>query len=114
MLHKGKHVQVYYNHFLLTNRAEVVCELTGMPYADIHHIDAAGMGGRDSVHYIENLMALNRHAHEWFGDKTEYKEWLIKIHLEFMKDGVPYYKKNPADPIFFSFMQKFYKKVRFL
>lgn len=112
-MHGGKHLRVYDSYFKI-EPYERVCELTGQKRPDITHIDAAGMGGRDSVHVIENLMALNRQAHEYFGDKTEFKDWLREIHLRFMENQVPYYKVNPGDPIFLEFVQKTYPKVRFL
>jgi hypothetical protein len=34
---------------------------------------------------IENLQALTRQEHEYYGDKTKYKAFLFKKHLQFLE-----------------------------
>lgn len=108
MIHKGKHVKVYLDYF-----GSRVCEITGVPGGDIHHIEAAGMGGRDSVHVIENLMCLERKVHEFYGDKTEFKEWLREVHAQYMEDQIPLYQRSPSDENLQLFIHNL-GKVRFL
>jgi len=49
---------------------------------DIHHIDCKGMGGSKQKDYIENLQALCRECHLKYGDKKQYKEFLLTKHKE--------------------------------
>lgn len=60
----------------------IPCEVCGAKAVDIHHIEARGMGGRNEkeANRIENLMALCRRDHILYGDKTEYKQFLIETH----------------------------------
>lgn len=113
MIHNGQHLKVYDLYFNVLPH-ERRCELTGRIRPDITHIDASGMGGRQSAHVIENLMALDRVAHIYFGDKTEFKDWLREIHLAYMENMVPYYMVRPTDPVFMEFINKCYNSVRFL
>ncbi len=48
---------------------------------DIHHIEARGMGGSKTKDVPENLMAMCRKHHEDYGDITEFKDYLKRIHL---------------------------------
>lgn len=61
-------------------------EISNKKAVDIHHIEARGMGGSNKDD-IRNLMALTREEHEKYGDKKQYKEFLKKIHLNFMRNG---------------------------
>jgi len=58
----------------------IPCEICSQKAVDIHHIEARGMGGTKQKDSIENLMALCREHHLFYGDKKEYKEWLKFIH----------------------------------
>ena len=60
------------------------CEICDRNAVDIHHIECRGMGGtgRDS---IENLMALCRECHLEYGDKKQYKDFLIERHNHHIK-----------------------------
>lgn len=58
----------------------IPCEVCGGRAVDIHHIEARGMGGSKEKDVIENLMALCRACHITYGDITEYKDYLKKIH----------------------------------
>lgn len=93
------HVKDYYDHFGYTRGDFIPCELTGLKYQDIHHIEAKRMGGRSDeshVHKIENLMALTRRAHEFFGDKEQWMQFLIEAHLSFMETGTPWVELYPG------------------
>lgn len=58
---------------------------------DIHHIDSRKMGGSRSKDRIENLMALTREEHDKYGDKKQYRRFLIEAHREFLiKNKVPF------------------------
>ena len=63
----------------------IPCEVCGNPATDIHHIDARGMGGSKEKDYIENLQALCRGCHIEYGDITDLKDMLKKIHLKYME-----------------------------
>jgi len=62
----------------------IPCEVCDNPATDIHHIDARGMGGSKTKDYIENLQALCRGCHIEYGDITDLKDMLKKIHLKYM------------------------------
>ena len=63
----------------------IPCEVCSNPATDIHHIDARGMGGSKTKDYIENLQALCRGCHIEYGDITDLKDMLKKIHLKYMQ-----------------------------
>lgn len=63
----------------------IPCEVCDNPATDIHHIDARGMGGSKTKDYIENLQALCRGCHIEYGDITDLKDMLKKIHLKYME-----------------------------
>lgn len=96
----AKHIKVYEDFFGTRD-----CELTGLPGGDIHHVVAKKMGGSKLRDNIENLMALNRVAHEYFGDKKQFKDWLQEWHEEYMINRVPMYLSRPDDPIFRKFLK---------
>jgi hypothetical protein len=96
-MHGGKHTKIYDEYFGTTCRRDRVCELFGTPNADIAHIEASGMGGRESAHTIENLMALCPAAH--LVTEGGYKDWLKEKHLEFMEDRTPAYEKGWDDTL---------------
>ncbi len=57
---------------------------------------------------IGNLMGLSRQAHEYFGDKKQFKAWLMDRHTEYLKTELPYvYRGAFKDPIFKEFANKF-------
>jgi 5-methylcytosine-specific restriction endonuclease McrA len=58
----------------------IPCEICECRAVDIHHIECRGYGGSKAKDNIENLMALCRECHVYFGDKKEHKENLIKAH----------------------------------
>jgi len=99
----SKHIKVYEEFFGTRD-----CELTGLNGADIHHIVAKQMGGSKIRDNIENLMALTRQAHEYFGDKKQFKEWLQEWHDQYMKHQTPMYIIRPDDPILKEYLIKIY------
>jgi hypothetical protein len=90
-----KYKRVYLEHFDLTINDFFPCEITGQRAVDIHHIEAKGMGGSKKSDEIENLMAVTRDVHLYFGDKTQYKEWLKEVHEAFMEYQIPWVEWNP-------------------
>lgn len=58
----------------------IPCELCGIRANEVHHIEARGMGGSKTKDHIENLMAICREHHDEYGDKKQFKEYLQKIH----------------------------------
>ncbi len=56
------------------------------------------MGGaapESEVHNIENLMALTRKAHDFFGDKKQWMEFLRLVHQSFMETQTPWAELYP-------------------
>jgi hypothetical protein len=74
------YVKVYMDYFGYDISDFIPCEVCGAKSVDIHHVEARSMGGSKLKDNIENLMALCRKHHEEFGDKKQWKEWLIKLH----------------------------------
>lgn len=54
----------------------IPCEVCSKKAVDIHHIDAKGMGGSKNKDYIDNLIALCRECHIYYGDKKQWKDFL--------------------------------------
>lgn len=75
-----KHTKVYTDFFGYGQDSWIPCEICGKTAVDIHHIDARGMGGRDSADEIENLMGVCRECHLEYGDKKQHKEFLKDLH----------------------------------
>jgi len=66
-------------------------ELTGEKAVDIHHIIGRGKCGEDR---IENLMALTRKEHIFYGDKKKYMKHLLINHRLFLQaNGVKFCNK---------------------
>ena len=63
----------------------ICCEVCGAQAQDIHHIECRGMGGTKQADTIQNLMALDRNCHIEYGDKKQYKDFLIEKHNLFIK-----------------------------
>jgi hypothetical protein len=80
-----KHVKIYMEYFDYGIDDFIPCEITGQRANDIHHIDNRGMGGSENKDKIENLMALTREMHDKYGDKKQYREYLQKVHENFIK-----------------------------
>lgn len=84
-----RHTKIYMDYFGFKVAEDCVCEIPecGSAANDLHHIERRGMGGNPSKDKdkIENLMALCRKHHDLYGDVPGYKEYLKKVHIEFMK-----------------------------
>jgi hypothetical protein len=109
-----KHTKIYYGYFDIDVHNPLRCEITGKyKRVDIHHIDARGMGGRPSADYIENLMGIWRIAHEFYGDKKRYKEFLRYAHDKFMETRVPLIEIEPDNIFIQEFLEyedKYYRR----
>lgn len=92
-----KHTKLYLQEMGYDKSDFMPCEITGLRAVDIHHIDCKGMGGSKDKDYIENLMAATREVHLIYGDKKQYMEWLVTVHLTFMMTKVPWIETNPHD-----------------
>lgn len=75
------HCKVYMKYFGYQIAEDIVCEVTGKPANDIHHI--WGRGKDKDV--IENLMALTREIHTDAHNEKISKQELQEIHNEFMR-----------------------------
>lgn len=82
-----KYLKTYLDYFNLDAGDFIACEICNSPAVDIHHIEARGMGGTKDpkANNIDNLMALCRYCHDYYGDKKQYKSYLKSIHLHKMK-----------------------------
>lgn len=87
------HKKVYLSHFNFDEGDFVPCEICGAEAVDIHHIDCRGMGGSKNKDNIENLMALCRKDHLFFGDKKQFKDYLTAIHQLYIENFVDKYEK---------------------
>ena len=72
-----KHQQVYFDYYDIDKGDFVACENCGKTAVDIHHLKFRSQGGQD---VIENLMAVCRPCHVFYGDKKQYKEYLKEKH----------------------------------
>lgn len=75
-----KHVKLYLEGFNYSVSDYIPCEVCNARAVDIHHIYARGMGGTNKPDTLSNLMALCRECHIKYGDKKEYREYLLDIH----------------------------------
>ncbi len=66
----------------------IPCEIPncGRKCVDVHHLKARGMGGIKKEYKAEELMGLCREHHIEYGDLPQFRQWLIDIHLETMKE----------------------------
>jgi len=77
-----RHTKIYLNYFGYDQTDFIPCEVCDKKAVDIHHIECKGMGGSKQKDYIENLQALCRECHLKYGDKKQYKEFLLTKHKE--------------------------------
>ena len=96
-----KHRKIYREHFGLGPDDFAPCEVSGGRGSDVHHIfgrvkceawDTYGITHADDIH---NLMFLSRDIHQWAGQNEFYNEWLMKIHLGFLDDGITGFAREP-------------------
>ena len=62
----------------------IPCEICQARAVDIHHIENRGSGGSKTKDTIDNLMAVCRSCHIEYGDVTDYKPYLKKIHQKWL------------------------------
>ena len=74
------HTKIYLQKMGYDESDFIPCEICSHKAVDIHHIEARGMGGTSKKDDIENLMALCRQCHIQYGDISELKDYLKKIH----------------------------------
>lgn len=81
------HTKIYMKYFNYKIAEDCFCEIPGcgLPAKDVNHIDARGMGGSKTADKIENLMGTCRMHHIEYGDKPQYRDWLIEVHKKFME-----------------------------
>lgn len=79
-----KYKKVYCDYFGYGEDDYIPSEISGSPAVDIHHILCKGMGGSKEMDYIENLIALTREEHLFFGDKKQHIAYLKEVHFAFM------------------------------
>lgn len=87
------HTKIYMDYFGYDISSFIPCEICGAQAVDINHIKARGMGGSKKMDYIENLMGTCRLHHDMHGDKVGHRAFLIAVHILFMKDRIPYFKR---------------------
>jgi hypothetical protein len=86
------HQKVYFTYFNILKNEDYFCEVCERPATGgIHHIDARGMGSRNTckdgvtdVNDIRNLMALCNEHHVEYGDIEDLKPLLREIHTKRM------------------------------
>ena len=75
-----KHTKLYHEYFMYDPGDWIGCEVCDKTAVDIHHIEPRGMGGSSERDTQENLMALCRECHSYFGDKKQFKRMLKTMH----------------------------------
>lgn len=75
-----KHTKLYHEYFMYEPGDWIGCEVCNKTAVDIHHIEARGLGGSKYKDEPENLMALCRECHSYFGDKKQFKRMLRIMH----------------------------------
>lgn len=104
----SKHLRIYDQAFGINKHNPRRCELTGATRGiHIHHIEARGMGGRQSADTPDNLMAIQARWHELFGDNENWNDLLQEAHNLFMETRCPLVETNPRHIL----MQKIYQEL---
>ena len=76
-----KYIKIYMDFFGYQIASDVVCEITGEPANDIHHIRGRGKG----MDTVKNLIALTREKHDDCHGCRISKEEIQGIHDRFMR-----------------------------
>lgn len=107
----NKHLAVY-DKFIgnTSGRRGRLCELTGTPGADIHHIRGRDCHGANE---INNLMALAPDAHEFFGQKKQFLKFLEEVHDYFLETKEALYLRDPWNPTMLLFLDSTKKSLYF-
>ena len=79
------YTKIYLKYFGYGQDDYIPCEVCDNRAVDIHHIEARGMGGNKDKDLIDNLMALCRQCHIFFGDKEQYMQFLKDKHNEVIR-----------------------------
>lgn len=88
-----KYTKIYLKALGYDSTDFIPSEISGVRATDLHHIECKGMGGdpSGSKDRIENLIALTRQEHDYFGDKKQFMAFLYKMHMDFLqKRGVQF------------------------
>ena len=81
-----RHVKIYLDAFGFDGLSPLECEACNRwNGTDVHHIEARGMGGSKHADTIDNLMLLCRECHIRYGDKKQFKDWLKRVHAQYME-----------------------------
>lgn len=95
-----EHKKTYLKHFGYSEADTPLCECCGAPAVDIHHIEARGMGSKQTtrqglyIHSIDNLMGLCRNCHQLYGDVSDVRPLLQELHALHMR----HYRKTGYRP----------------
>lgn len=73
------YIKIFMEFYGYTADDVIPCGICNEPSADVHHIEARGMGGSKNKDYIENLIPLCRLHHHRYGDIPSQKEYLKEI-----------------------------------
>jgi 5-methylcytosine-specific restriction endonuclease McrA len=82
-----KHTKIYMDYFGFDTGSFIACEICGTKATEVHHLECRGMGGNPNgdKDRIENLQAICRACHIKYGDRTEFKDMMVKVHLKYME-----------------------------
>jgi len=92
-----KHKKIYLDAFGYKEGDFVPSELSNNPGVDIHHIISRGKCGEDR---IENLMALTREEHIYYGDKKQWMFFLLNRHYLYLRSQGISFSKEYFDKMF--------------
>jgi HNH endonuclease len=73
------HTKIYLMEMGFDKSDFIPCEICGAKAVDIHHIKARGMGGDPKKDHIDNLVALCRRCHAFYGDKKQHMDLFHEI-----------------------------------
>lgn len=82
---------------------DIICEVTGRPARDVHHLDGRGMGGSKLKDTCENLQALDRKIHNFDESHPHLHTWFKLVH-KWWRDQpqsmvrLGYMEVHPHDP----------------
>lgn len=111
-----RHIRIYNRHFDIGAQDFRQCEITGRRGRELHHIFGRVMNehlssrGITDVDDVRNVMALCREAHEFYGQKEQFNDWLWDIHQEYLNEPVALFEKNFRDPNLLKFFLVFRNK----
>jgi len=79
-----RHTKIYFDKSGIDPHGFVPCEICQAQAVDVNHIDARGMGGdpTGSKDTFGNLQAACRDCHNEYGDISDLKPMLKKIHAK--------------------------------